>query len=196
MSIIYHIMSRGVDKRVIFQENRDYLRFIHGLFEFNDARSKNNIGFHFQHQPKTIDIASRYIDSSQRNLLVNLHAFCLMPNHYHLLASPIKENGIVTFMKKLNIGYAKYFNIKYDRKGTLFESRYKSVVVEDEPHFVHIPYYIHCNPLDLMAPEWRERKLVDPSETMKFLENYPWSSHRDYLGKENFPFVTQRQLLL
>lgn len=99
-------------------------------------------------------------------------------------------------MKKINIGYAKYFNQKYKRTGALFEGRYKSVPIENETHFVHIPYYIHLNPLDLCAPEWRERKMNNPSKAINFLENYRWSSYLDYIGKPNFPSVTARSFLI
>ena len=82
-----------------------------------------------------------------------------MSNHYHLLLTPAVENGIALFMKKINGGYVKYFNEKYERKGTLFEGKYKRIIIKNEAHFIHLPYYIHLNPLDLAAPEWRERKI-------------------------------------
>jgi putative transposase len=75
-------------------------------------------------------------------------------------------------------------------------SRYKSIIIKNEAHFIHLPYYIHLNPLDLISTGWRERKLTSHKEAWKFLENYRWSSHLDYLGKKNFPSVTQREFLL
>ncbi len=99
-------------------------------------------------------------------------------------------------MKKLNGGYVKFFNQRHERTGTLFERKYKSVLVENQAHFIHLPYYIHLNPLDMVAPEWRERKINDLDKAMNFLEEYKWSSHLDYLGKKNFPSVTQRDFLL
>lgn len=99
-------------------------------------------------------------------------------------------------MRKLNMGYSKYFNNKYSRKGTLFEGRYKSIAVTREKHFLHLPYYIHCNPLDLTTPEWRVHALKNPRESIDFLKEYRWSSHIDYLGEKNFPSVTDRGLLL
>ena len=100
-------------------------------------------------------------------------------------------------MKKLNMGYAKYFNTKYKRSGALFQGRYKSVLIKDEAHFIHLPYYIHLNPLDLIAPKWRERELTTSNvvNIERFLEKYRWSSYLDYIGKENFPSVTQREFL-
>lgn len=99
-------------------------------------------------------------------------------------------------MKKLNGGYAKYFNARHERTGTLFERRYKSVSTVSQAHFVHLPYYIHLNPLDLFAPEWREGELKDYKGSVRFLDSYRWSSHLDYLGEKNFPSLTSRDFLL
>ncbi len=123
-------------------------------------------------------------------------AFCLMPNHYHLLLMPLSENSLPRFMKKINMGYAKYFNEKHHRTGTLFEGRYKLVPVNKNSHLVHLPYYIHLNPLDLIEPEWRKKELKNYKKAINFLKKYRWSSHLDYAGEKNFPSVTQRDFLL
>ncbi|PIP17249.1 MAG: hypothetical protein COX44_00925 [Candidatus Portnoybacteria bacterium CG23_combo_of_CG06-09_8_20_14_all_37_13] len=119
-----------------------------------------------------------------------------MPNHFHLLLRQRMEGGITKFMRKLGIGYANYFNQKYERTGTLFQGRYKAVLVNREVHFIHLPYYIHFNPLDLLMLDWRTRKIKNYKKAVKFLESYRWSSHLDYIGKKNFPSVTQREFLL
>lgn len=190
---IYHVLSRGVDKRQIFMDDEDRFRFIHDLFEFNDQQKVESNFYRFN---KSHDVAHREIKRGPRKLLVNVHAFCLMPNHYHLLLSPMVEGGISLFAKKINGGYAKYFNQKHERTGTLFERKLKSILVENQAHFLHLPYYIHLNPLDMVAPEWRERKINNLSKTLDFLNEYRWSSHLDYLGKHNFPSITQRDFLL
>ncbi|MDE2001122.1 MAG: transposase, partial [Patescibacteria group bacterium] len=125
----YHVLNRGVDKRKIFLDESDYFRFIHDLFEFNDQNPINNVTYHFNGRNNSKDLASPYIGAERkpRKLLVEILAFCLMPNHYHLLLRPKLDNGISLFMRKLNMGYAKYFNQKYERNGTLFQGRYKSV---------------------------------------------------------------------
>ena len=194
---IYHVLSRGVDKRKIFLNDQNYFRFIHNLFEFNNSEWVSTSGQRKFNQ--CADIASRHIGQEsrkKRKLLVDIHAFCLMPNHYHLLLSSRVKDGIPRFMKKLNMGYAKYFNIKNDRKGALFESRYKSILIESESHFMYLPHYIHLNPLDLNMPEWREHKLRNVTGAINFLENYRWSSFPDYIGHKNFPSVTNRSFLL
>lgn len=196
---IYHVLNRGVDKRKIFLETGDYLRFIHDLFIFNDQNPINNTTYYFEKlnsQFKSKDFASHYFTKKKRKLLVKILAFCLMPNHYHLLLMPLTDDGIFRFMKKLNMGYAKFFNDKYQRSGALFEGRYKLVPVLEENHFLHLPIYIHFNPLDLIMPEWRLGKIKNQTKALEFLEKYRWSSHLDYLGKKNFPSITQREFLL
>lgn len=194
MPNLYHTLNRGVDKRNIFLDKQDYLRFIHDLYEFNDEAPANNNCHCFRRgSAKYNAVRQRYIE---RSLLVDIHAFCLMPTHYHLLLSPRIKNGIPLFMKKVNGGYVQYFNNRYSRKGTLFEGRYKSVPITEQAHFIHLPYYIHLNPLDMFDHDWRARSIQHPDEALRFLQQYRWSSHLDYLGKKNFPSVTQRDFLL
>ena len=151
---IYHVCNRGVDKRKIFLDDKDYLRGIHDLFEFNDEAPAFNASYFFNKKPATpsIDTGNRYI-REPRKPLVEILAFCLMPNHFHLLLRPQTENGLALFLRKFSGGYARYFNQKYQRSGTLFQSRYKLVPVNQESHLIHLPFYIHLNPLDLLAPE-------------------------------------------
>jgi len=193
---LFHVLNRGVDKRKIFLDDEDYFRGIHDLFEFNDIEQINNLTYFFRRNSK--DVGRPYIkeERRKRKLLVKILAFCLMPNHYHLLLMPVVKNGIPLFMKKLNGGYAKFFNEKYERKGALFQGKYKRILVDKEAHFIHLPYYIHFNSLDLVAPEWRNREIKNYTKAIDFLNLYRWSSHLDYLGKNNFPSVTQRDFLL
>lgn len=202
---IYHVLNRGVDKRRIFLNDKDYIRFIHDLFEFNDKDTVLNTGIYFRKNihssDQHIDVGRRYVDSKKatakkpRKCLVDVLAFALMPNHYHLLVRARSGSGVAEFMKKVNGGYAKYFNLKYERVGTLFCGRYKSVPVTNQRHLIHLPYYIHLNPLDLIAPEWRDKQMQDIGKAIKFLERYRWSSYLDYIGRKNFPSVTQRDFL-
>ena len=204
MEQIYHVYNRGVDRRNVFLNDEDYYRFIHDLFEFNDVLSTdNNFGRIFNQlrdvQHPSIEkhplIGEERKLRKRRDFLVEIIAFCLMPNHYHLLLRPVKDNGIILFMKKMGGGYTNYFNEKYKRSGALFQGRYKKVLVENPNHFEYLGFYTHCNSLDLKYPEWRDGKISNAKEAMEYLENYRWSSLPDYLGKKNFPSVTQRELL-
>ncbi len=191
---IYHVYNRSVEKREIFVDDQDRFRFIHDLFEFNDEAPAVNF-YYKRPLIQSYEAKPRKIEQQKRKLLVEILAFVVMPNHFHLLLRQIKENGISNFMHKLGTGYTMYFNQKYERAGSLFQGTYKAVLVNQEAHFIHLPYYIHFNPLDLKFPEWRDREIKNYKQAMKFLENYRWSSFLDYIGKKNFPSVTQREFL-
>jgi len=191
---IFHVLNRGVDKKNIFLDDKDYFRFVHNLFEFNDVNPALNSGY-FLNQKQSIDLRNQYIERKPRKLVVEILAFCLMPNHFHLLLRQREEGGITKFMRKLGVGYANYFNEKYKRTGTLFQGRYKIILVNQDTHFIHLPYYIHFNPLDLIMPEWRMGEIKNYQKAIGFLESYRWSSHLDYLGIKNFPSLTQREFL-
>jgi len=190
---IYHIYNRGVDKRNIFLDDEDYFRFIHNLFEFNDIKPAQNI-YYKRSDLQSYEVSLHKIEP--RKLLVEILAFCLMPNHFHLLLRQKKESGITEFMRKIGTGYTNYFNQKYARSGVLFQGKFKAVLIEKETHLVYIPHYIHTNPLDLINSEWRQDGFSDLNEAWKFLEEYRWSSLPDYLNKKNFPSITQRDFLL
>lgn len=191
---IYHVYNRSVEKREIFVDDQDRFRFIHDLFEFNDEAPAVNL-YYKRPLIQSYEAKPRKIEQQKRKLLVEILAFVVMPNHFHLLLRQIKENGISNFMHKLGTGYTMYFNQKYERAGSLFQGTYKAILVNQEAHFIHLPYYIHLNPLDLKFPEWRDREIKNYKQAMKFLENYRWSSFLDYIGKKNFPSVTQREFL-
>lgn len=191
---LYHICSRGVEKRKIFLSEKDHFRFIHDLYEFNDEASADHVYYRNIARASSEPRPRKMRETAERHPLVAILAFVLMPNHYHLLLRQLRENGIMRLMHKLG-GYSMYFNQKYERTGTLFEGRFKAVRVEREAHFVHLPFYIHANPLDLKFPEWRQRKIRDYAAAMRFLESYRWSSFPDYIGKKNFPSVTEREFL-
>lgn len=188
---IYHIYNRGVDKRDIFMEDGDFVRFIHSLFYFNDQNSILNFG-----RDLTMNDIESHSLKKGRKLLVEILAFALMPNHYHLIIRQRVNDGVVKFMQKLGIAYAKFFNEKYKRSGHLFEGRFKAELIKRDAHFLYLPYYIHLNPLDIAFPGWKKKGIKDYKKAIEFLENYRWSSYLDYIGKKNFSSVTQREFLL
>lgn len=196
---IYHIFNRGVEKRQIFMEEKDYFRFVHDLWEFNDWAPAPNI-FYRRAALSSYDIGNRKgyarVAKTKEDRIVEVLAFCLMPNHFHLMLRQLTENGVSEFMRKVGIGYTNFFNQKYKRSGYLFQGKYKIAHIKKHAHFIYLPYYIHLNVLDLKFPEWREKKIKNFNEAIKFLESYRWSSHLDYLGKENFPSVVNKEFLL
>lgn len=188
---IYHIYGRGVEKRVVFMDNKDYYRAIHDLYEFNDMRPAQAAYHHIQ----SSEVRLQKIEGRERELLVEILCFCLMPNHYHLMLRQKRDGGITEFMRKLGTGYTNYFNIKYNRVGHLFQGKFQAVHIEKQAHLLYLPHYIHLNPLDLYMPEWRDRKIRNVTKALKFLESYRWSSYLDMIGKKNFSSVSQREFL-
>ncbi len=190
----YHVLNRGVDKRDIFLDDRDYYRFVHDLYEFNDSNPVLNNSQLFGRR----EVGLRYFERRPRDLLLKIPSFSLMRNHYHLLLQISEAENMTKFMRKLNTGFTNYFNERNSREGALFQGKFKRILIENERQFAHIVVYIQLNPLDYYLPEWRRRALSrrEIIKCLDFLEKYRWSSHLDYVGKNNFPSVTSRDYFL
>jgi len=122
-----------------------------------------------------------------------------MKNHYHLLISECVEGGLLKFMMKINIGYAKYYNERYERHGHLFQGKTKKIHLESEAHFLYILHYVHLNPLDYFprASKWRVRNkgtIKNTKDALDYLIKYRWSSYLDYCGQKNFPSILTKDL--
>jgi len=194
---IYHIYNRGVEKRNIFLDKTDHFRFINSLAEFNDIYPAlpSNVRYLIRNPSQITPDCLEAKLPNNREPLVKILAFCLMPNHYHLLIRQSRDDGISKFMHKLGTGYTNYFNQKNKRVGSLFQGPFKAILIEKEEHFRYLPLYIHLNPLDLITPEWREKEVKNFNKAMEFLESYRWSSYLDYTGKDNFPSVINKEFL-
>jgi len=130
----YHVYNRGVNKRVIFKDDQDYAVFM-GLM-------KRYLG-----QKIEIDSSKREYPNYSENL--DLVAFCLMPNHFHLLLHQHEDiKSMEAFMRSLATSYTRYFNTKYKRVGHLFQGVYKASRITSDPYLLHISRYIHMNPKD------------------------------------------------
>lgn len=189
---LYHVLNRGVEKRNLFVDSSDYVRFVHNMYEFNDASPAT------QSNRRNPDVGFTK-PNIQRKKLVDIHGWCLMKNHYHLLLSERAEGGLSLFLRKLNVGYANYFNERYERSGTLFQGRTKKILIENDAQFNYILPYIHLNPLDYSkgAEEWRIRSkggIKNSKGALAYLKSYRWSSYLDYIGEQNFPSILTTSL--
>jgi len=197
---IYHLMLRGINDSLIFKDVNDYYRGIFSIYEFNNTKPVEILKR--RQEIKTIKEklkarGERVSDiPDEREKIVEILCFCFMPNHIHLLVKQLKDGGITKFMRKLGAGYGGYFNRKYDRKGYVFQNRFFSVHIENDDQLKIVFVYIHTNPLSFIEPKWKENGIKDPKKAIKFLENYKWSSYLDYIGKKNFPSVTERDFIL
>jgi len=158
---VYHICSRGVDRRDILLDKADKERC---LALFKHCLPPGII--------RSYSIAKRLKDeielTGSGSGLVDLLSYCLMDNHLHLLVKENIEGGTSLYMQRLLNSYAKYFNLRYKRSGPLFTSRFKAVLVDGDEQVLHVSRYIHLNP-------YVAHMVEDPLA-------YPWSSLGDYIG--------------
>ncbi len=186
----YHIYTRGTEKRNILLKEVDYFRFIHDLYEFNNVKATLNLARDIVRGSTSNNISN---NKKPRELLVEIIAFCLMPNHFHLILRQLKEKGITKFMQKLGTGYTMYFNQKNKRTGALFQGRFKAILVDKDNYFLPLVNYVHLNPVELIEPNWKEEGIRDRKKVNEFLEDYRWSSYPDYVGIKNFPSVINKE---
>jgi putative transposase len=191
---IYHVILRGANDSLVFINKEDYYRGVFSLFEFNDTQPVL-----IRDRRRARLRAKRFGNkqfSANRKTMVEILAFCFMPNHIHLLLRQTINNGTTDFMRKLGTGYASYFNRKHNRRGHLFQGKFNAVHIKNDRQLETIFTYIHTNPISLVEPRWKESGARTPKKAAAFLDNYKWSSYQDYLGKENFPSVTERNFAL
>lgn len=170
----YHIYNRGVEKRNIFTDERDYKVFLHLLKRYLTSPS-----------PEPTRITPRFRTDIFGHL--QLIAYCLLPNHFHLMVKQSTKNAIILFMRSLGNSYVYYFNKLHQRRGPLFEGRYKAVLVENEPYLLHLTRYIHLNPLDKDGP-------LTGTDLVKIGE-YSYSSYGEYLGKRKTEWIHPEEIL-
>ncbi len=147
---MYHVMMRGINKQHIFHESVDYRCFLDGLRIYREI-----CGF-------------------------QLYAWCLMPNHVHLLIGESPRGETVSqIMKRIGAKYVYWYNLRYERVGPLFQERFKSEAVKDDAYFLTVLRYIHRNPL--------KAGIADG------LIGYPHSSYASYLAEDpNCPLDTSK----
>jgi putative transposase len=146
----HHIIQRGNNRQAIFAADADY----ESLLQLLEKEA-------LTHQ-------------------VAIHAYVLMSNHFHLLATPQSADGIPLMMQALGRNYVRYFNRKQGRTGTLWEGRYKSTLIQAERYLLACMVYIDLNPV-------RAGLAADPGD-------YPWSSHQHYIGRRHQKLITPQSL--
>lgn len=155
-----HVYTRGHSKRKVFLDEQDYITFLTLLQRYLSAEEA--------HDPYGVPYPNFY------NKL-ELLAYCLMPNHIHLLIYQRQPEAMAKFMKSVLTSYSRYFNKKYKRSGALFESRYKASMISDESYLEHISRYIHLNPR-----QWRD---------------YEYSSLPYYLQQDEVSWIRPKRIL-
>lgn len=181
----YHIYNRGVDKRDIFIDEKDYVVFL-GLLKryLTPFQPRADFQAHTENSFRAFEVRPGY--RSDLYDKITLVCYCLMPNHLHLMVKQTTKKAITDFMRALMNSYVFYFNKRYERTGTLFEGRFKGVLVETEPYLLHLTRYIHLNPLDLV---------LENEDQIKYVREYPYSSYQNYLGMRRAEWVQPHEIL-
>ncbi len=152
----YHIYNRGTDKRIVFSDEDDINRFLQCMDEFNVLEPIGSIYINSFNELRS--------EASQLGELVEFVAYCLNPNHYHFIMTPLVEKGIEKFMQRLGTGHTNYFNNKYHRNGSLFQGVYKSSHISNNESLLRLSVYVNLNDrvhkLDQLRSEASQLKLV------------------------------------
>ncbi len=172
---IYHIFNRGVDKKIVFFDKRDYSHALETINYYRFLDPPLRFSHFLQLNIKNQSVSMSQLESSAK--LVKIIAFCLMPNHYHLILKQENDDGISKFISIFQNSYVKYVNLKHQRIGPLFQGPFKSVRVVSNEQLLHLSRYIHLNPINAF--------LIKP----KNLDSYQWSSYAHYVGDQQIPMV-------
>lgn len=177
---VYHIYNRGAHKQAIFTNDVDRNRFLLLLYIANNTE-RIHLGNLLQ-KYKGRSWMEIYKEVKVDKSLVDIFAYSLMPNHFHVLLRQKTDGSITVFMKKLATAYSMYFNTKYEHSGVLFQGRFKSKHVGEDDYFRYLFSYIHLNPAELIEPKWKEQGVSNVESFKKFMTEYVYSSHNDYIG--------------
>ena len=162
---IYHVFTRSIAGFKVFRAKADYLRLVETIKFYRFLKPPTRLSAYLALKNK-----EKFFLAYMRDIphIVDILAYCLMPTHIHLLLVQTYENGISQFMKCVLDSYTRYFNLKTGRKGPLWQSRFKHVLIEDEEQLMHVTRYIHLNPAT-------EHLVAKP-------EDWNFSSYREYIG--------------
>lgn len=171
----YHIYNRGTEKRTIFLSQTDYERFVGLLYACNGDKPVD-----LKLQGSTLE---ELVALERGETLVDICAYCLMPNHFHLLIKEKEAGGASRMMQKLITAYTMYFNKRYERTGSLFQGRFKATHAAEDRYLSYLISYIHLNPIKLIEPVWKETGIKEREKAEEYLKNYSHSSFLDYAGE-------------
>jgi putative transposase len=175
----YHLYNRGVDKRVVFTESSEYRRFIAYLYLLNTQKNIRPADLLDEHTGNAIFSVER------GDPLVAVGAYCLMPNHIHLFATPLVKGGISKYMQRVQTAYTMFFNEKHRRSGALFQGTFKAEHADHDKYVKYLFSYIHLNPAKLANPSWKQCGRADFKALRTFIREYPYSSIGEYLSKKH-----------
>lgn len=182
----YHLYNRGVEKRIIFQDEQDYSVFLSYLKDYlmpKDIVALQNQLINPQTTAKQKDKILKLIKLNNFSDEIQLLAHCLMPNHFHFLVKQKSASSIDVFMNSICTRYTMYFNRKYRRVGALYQDVYKAVIVSTDEQLLHLTRYIH------------KQALGTQGDALRSWEGGQPCSYPKYLGKRKTEWVKPGEIL-
>lgn len=163
---IYHIFNRSIAGFKIFKEDVDKLRFLQALIYYLKKDKNDSLSSFLRKREK---VEGSLILLSGESSVAKFIAYCIMPDHYHLVVKILDSTEFSKYLNDVENSYTRYFNIKNGRKGPLWEGRFKRKRVETEEQLLHLTRYVHLNPTS--------------DGLVKKPEDWRFSSYREYLEK-------------
>jgi putative transposase len=173
----YHCYTRGIERSHTFRGAADYARFVENLYLLNSDIVMHRSDLHL--------LTHEEILAKERGeQLVSIGAYCLMPNHFHLVLREKQEGGIARFMQRLGTAYTMYFNLRHERIGSLFVKPFRSRHIDDDAYLQRVVQYVHLNPAELFDEGFKDGNVRSVSALKKRVRAYPYSSLPDFTGVE------------
>lgn len=161
---IYHVFNKGIASQPVFTNKSDYQRGENSLIYYKHAAPPVKYSRLFSlYKDDRNDLLKQL--EKEKNNLIDLIAYCFMPNHFHLLLKQLVDNGISQYLSNFTNSYTRYFNTKYERSGPIFQGKFKAVHIESNEQLLHVSRYIHLNPYS--------SSVISSIEQLKI---YPYSS--------------------
>ncbi len=180
----YHIYNRGNNKENIFLDDRDWTRFLFLVISHQTNLPITNIGHYVSNfiGRQRFDISEKMTKKILENRIVELEAFALMPNHFHLLVYEKEKGGISKYMQRIQDSHTKYINIKYRKSGHVFQGVFQRVRIQTNEQLLHLSAYIHRNARGFK--QWKDKEHL-----------YPWSSYQDYTDRNRWDKFLKQDLI-
>jgi putative transposase len=187
----YHLYNRGANKQEIFRDEQDYQVLILYLSQYLLPKDENYLLSVISNplaNYKEKEKAQKLLRLNNFSDTIQLHAYSLMPNHFHMQVYQTENNAIDRFMNSLWTRYSMYFNKKYQYVGRIFQSLYKGSLITNDNQNIHLSRYIHLNPI-------AHRRFRNPASKGSALRGYLFSSYLDYLNLRSTPWIHTEEIL-
>ncbi len=165
----YHIFNKSIAGYIIFNNEEEFLRMLNVIRFYQREKYGINFSKFFRPIKTKKKSFSDFVNLQNKKKMVEIISYCLMPTHFHLILKELVDSGISTFMNNVENSYSRYFNLKHNRKGPLWEGRFKNVLVKTDEQLIHLTRYIHLNPATAYL--------------VRTPEEWPISSYNEYLLK-------------